>query len=95
MVQSLLSGVAGCPSAGRSLLAGRGEDRIHRVIRLMCAARSLRAHLGSRGRLVLAARASRFADLGDGQGCLWLPSVTSWGAARRAAVGFRRVTGDP
>lgn len=29
--------------------AGGGEDRTRRVLRLVCAARSLRAHLGSRG----------------------------------------------
>ena len=59
-----------------------------------CAARSLHAHLDSRGGCAGCAGVS----VRGSRGRTGLPSVAFWwfwGAARRAAVGFRRVAGDP
>ena len=58
------------------------------------AARSLRAHLDRRGGCACCAGVS----VRGSRGWAGLPSVAFWwfwGAARRAAIGFRRVTGGP
>ena len=82
--------MAGCPSAGRSLLAGGGEDRIRRAARLACRSVVACAPGPSRGLCLLrGCPGSRVSGMGGAA------FGGFWGAARRAAIGFRRATGDP
>ena len=71
-MQSSLSGARAVPLRVVLCSAGRGEDRTRRVLRLVRRSVVARAP-GPPRETVLAARVSRFADLGDGRGCLrWL-----------------------
>ena len=88
MVQSSSLAVvcAGCPSAGRSLLGWRGEDRIHRVLRLMCVVRLSFAHLDSRGGCAGCAGV----PVRGSRGWAGLPSVASWWLLGSCPAGGRR-----